>query len=123
MAKVSAEESCTRPSLAMIIPLLITLGATSATKPASLAVIKPSFTISALGLPLRSKRFDPAIKSKLFILAVVATIPLTSTLAVPLKNTPLGLTNTILPLAESCPAIREGSALLTLFKVIAAAEG
>ena len=75
------EPKATFPKRAPITPALRTLGATSATRPPSAAVIFPSFTTRPFGFTFRSNRYRPAMKSAFEISEVVASRPPTSTWA------------------------------------------
>ena len=122
---VSPEASCIFPSFAVMVPLLITLGATNPTSPASFAVIVPLLTIAALGLPGLSKVSVPPafMKASLPISAVVAMRPLTSTLEPAPKTTPFWLMMTMLPLAVRLPSIWLALVLLTRFSAMELLEG
>src|ERR1017187_6099089 len=123
IVNVSPEPRSTFPSFALIVPLFMTLGATSPTRPASLAVIVPSLTMEAFGLPGIPKFMLPAMKSEFLIFAVVATRPLTSTCEPGPKNTPFGLIRITLPFAVSVPSICDGFASLMRFRVTEEEEG
>ncbi len=105
------------------MPLLATCGATSPTSPASPAVILPSLTILAPGLGVPVKFIFPAMKSELLILEVETMTDCAVTSAPLVNTTPDWLMSTICPLAVICPAITEGSAVMTRLSVTALAEG
>ena len=117
------EASSTRPRRAAITPEFSTQGATSATRPPSAAVISPRLITKLEGFAAAEKFRRPAMKSSLPMFEVLAIRPRTSTRAVEVKITPLGLMSTILPLALSRPAMVERSPPVTRFKATESLDG
>ena len=91
----------------LIEPVLITVGAMSATVPPDKVLIDPWFSILALLLASPFNRYLPVWISLSLSCRVEATIPPTFTCAVLENTTPLGLSKNTWPLAFSRPMIWE----------------
>ena len=118
------DASATVPSVAVMVPVLRTPGATSAAKPPLVAVIVPWLTIEASGRPGILKLKRPAMKSSLRMSLVVARKPAVVITAPGPKMMPSRLTRNTLPFAVSVPRIWLGpSPPVTLLSTIEFAFG